>query len=75
MDRTEEGEVAIVADPGEHDIDAHPHLARRMLMAAGVALGLFILGLMAEAHATTPPLTPAGASGPLVILSAATAQG
>jgi hypothetical protein len=56
MDRTEEGELAVLA-PGEHDIETHPHLVRRMLMAAGVALGLFILGLVAEAHAAHSPLT------------------
>jgi hypothetical protein len=56
MDRTEEGEFALV-EPGEHDIETHPHLARRMLLAAGIALGLFILGLVAEAHAAPSPLT------------------
>jgi hypothetical protein len=58
MDRAEEGELALV-EPGEHDIETHPHLVRRMLMAAGVAVGLFILGLVAEAHAAPPSLTVA----------------
>jgi hypothetical protein len=58
MNRAEEGELAVV-EPGEHDIETHPHLVRRMLLAAGVALGLFILGLVAEAHASLPSLTVA----------------
>jgi hypothetical protein len=74
MDRAEEGELAVAA-PGEHDVETHPHLVRRMLMAAGVALGLFILGLVAEAHAATPSLTLSATPGPMATAAVVSAQG
>jgi len=40
---------------GEHDIETHPRMGRRLLVAAGLALGLFVLGLLAEAHAAPLP--------------------
>ncbi len=43
-----------MAPLGEHDIETHPRMGRRLLVAAGLALGLFVLGLIAEAHAAAP---------------------
>ncbi len=53
-----------MAEPGEHEIEVHPRAARRALVAGCIALALFILGLIAEAHAQ-PPLTIAGTPGPM----------
>ncbi len=36
---------------GEHEIETHPRGARRALVAACVAAGLLLLGLLAGAHA------------------------
>jgi hypothetical protein len=42
-----------MSTPGEHEIETHPRTGRRMLTAGCIALGLFIIGLIAEAHADT----------------------
>ncbi|GAB0118539.1 lipoprotein [Acidisoma sp. 7E03] len=52
--------------PGEHHIHIHPHLGRRMLVAAGIALGLLVAGLVASACARADePLSIAVTPGPL----------
>ncbi len=48
---------------GEHEIETHPRAGRRIVIAGGIALGLFLLGLIAEARAA-PPLTIAGTAAP-----------
>lgn len=51
---------------GEHQIHIHPHLGRRMLVAAGIALGLLVAGLVASACArAAEPLSIAVTPGPL----------
>jgi D-methionine transport system substrate-binding protein len=49
---------------GEHHIVPHPRSRRRMVVAGLIALGLFVLGLVAHARADTP-LTIAGTPGPM----------
>ena len=49
---------------GEHEIETHPRAGRRIVIAGCIALGLFLLGLVAEARAETP-LTVAGPPGPM----------
>jgi D-methionine transport system substrate-binding protein len=49
---------------GDHQIETHPGLGRRMMVAAGIALCLFLIGLVATARAATP-LTIAGTPGPM----------
>jgi putative ubiquitin-RnfH superfamily antitoxin RatB of RatAB toxin-antitoxin module len=39
---------------GDHQIETHPGLGRRMMVAAGIALCLFLLGLAATARAAAP---------------------
>jgi hypothetical protein len=50
--------------PGEHELEPHPHGARRALVAGCVAVALLLLGLIVGARAETP-LTTAGTPGPL----------
>ncbi len=50
--------------PGEHELEPHPHGARRALVAGCVAVALLLLGLIVGARAETP-LTAAGTPGPL----------
>lgn len=49
---------------GEHQIETAPGLGRRMIFAGCVALGLFLIGLVATARAAEP-LTIAGTPGPM----------
>jgi hypothetical protein len=51
-----------MARPGEHEIEPHPHGVRRALVAGCVALVLLLLGLIAGAHAQTPPTSRARAA-------------
>lgn len=43
---------------GDYQIDTHPGLGRRMMVAACIAFGLTLLGLFLSAHAA--PLPAAG---------------
>jgi hypothetical protein len=49
---------------GEHEIEPHPRGAWRAFVAACVAVGLLLLGLIVGAHAATPP-SVAGTPGPM----------
>jgi D-methionine transport system substrate-binding protein len=49
---------------GDYDVDTHPGLGRRMLVAAGIALALLLIGLVATARADEP-LTIAATPGPM----------
>ncbi len=49
---------------GEHEIEPHPHGARRALVAGCIAVALLLLGLIVGARAATP-LTIAGTPGPM----------
>jgi hypothetical protein len=57
-----------MSKPGEHEIELHPHGARRAIVAGCVAIGLLLLGLIvgakAEAPATTAPAAAMGAPAP-----------
>jgi len=52
---------------GDYQIDTHPGLGRRMMVAACIAFGLTLLGLFLSAHAA--PLPPA--AGPAVMSQSA----
>jgi len=55
-----------MAAPGEFEIETHPGLGRRMMVAAGIALGLLVAGLIASACArAAEPLSIAVTPGPL----------
>jgi D-methionine transport system substrate-binding protein len=53
-----------MSTPGEHEIEPHPRGAWRAFVAACVAAGLLLLGLIVGAYAATP-LTIAGTPGPM----------
>ncbi len=50
--------------PGQYQVEPHPRLGRRMLVAAGIALALLLIGLAATARAAQP-LTIAATPGPM----------
>ena len=52
---------------GEHDVPLSPRTRRRVLTAGAIAVGLFVLSLVAHAHADTP-LTIAGTPGPMAVV-------
>lgn len=46
-------ETACMLARGDHQIETYPGLGRRMMVAACLALGLMLVGLLVSAHAAT----------------------